>query len=74
MLTDAEQAMLDGASGAATQKAMELLIRYADALGAELHAGVAVLVKGSRSSAMDRIVAALVQREAGRTGENMGAA
>ena len=35
MLTDAEQAMLDGASGAATQKAMELLIRYADALGAE---------------------------------------
>ena len=46
----------------------------ADALEAELHAGVAVLVKGSRSSAMDRIVAALVQREAGRTGENMGAA
>lgn len=46
----------------------------ADALDAELHAGVAVLVKGSRSSAMDRIVAALVQREAGRTGENMGAA
>jgi len=34
-LTDAEQAMLDGNSGAATQKAMELLIRYADALGAE---------------------------------------
>ena len=35
MLSDAEQAMLDGADGAATQKAMELLIRYADALGAE---------------------------------------
>ena len=35
MLSDAEQAMLDGAQGAATQKAMELLIRYADALGAE---------------------------------------
>ncbi len=35
MLTDSEQAMLDGDSGAATQKAMELLIRYADALGAE---------------------------------------
>ncbi|MBO9574112.1 MAG: aconitase X catalytic domain-containing protein [Sphingobium sp.] len=34
-LTDAEQAMLDGAQGAATQKAMELLIRYADALGAD---------------------------------------
>jgi UDP-N-acetylmuramoyl-tripeptide--D-alanyl-D-alanine ligase len=46
----------------------------ADALGAELHAGVAVLVKGSRSSAMDRIVAALLQREAGRGGENIGAA
>ena len=35
MLTDAEEAMLQGESGAATQKAMELLIRYADALGAE---------------------------------------
>jgi UDP-N-acetylmuramoyl-tripeptide--D-alanyl-D-alanine ligase len=46
----------------------------ADALGEELHAGVAVLVKGSRSSAMDRIVAALLQREAGRGGENIGAA
>lgn len=35
MLTDAEQAMLNGDSGPATRKAMELLIRYADALGAE---------------------------------------
>ncbi|HZV19434.1 MAG TPA: aconitase X catalytic domain-containing protein [Sphingobium sp.] len=34
-LTDAERAMLDGDSGAATQKAMELLVRYAEALGAE---------------------------------------
>jgi len=34
-LTDAERAMLDGDAGAATQKAMELLVRYADALGAE---------------------------------------
>ena len=34
-LTGEEQAMLDGAKGAATAKAMELLIRYADALGAE---------------------------------------
>jgi predicted aconitase len=34
-LTADEQAMLDGVSGAATQKAMELLVRYADALGAE---------------------------------------
>src|SRR5262245_56417652 len=34
-LTDAEKAMLDGRKGKATQKAMELLVRYADALGAE---------------------------------------
>ena len=34
-LTDAEQSMLDGRMGKATQKAMELLVRYADALGAE---------------------------------------
>jgi predicted aconitase len=35
VLTDDERAMLDGASGVAKQKAMELLIRYAEALGAE---------------------------------------
>jgi len=34
-LTDRERAMLDGAEGAAVSKAMELLVRYADALGAE---------------------------------------
>jgi predicted aconitase len=34
-LTDSEKAMLDGAAGAAKQKAMALLVRYADALGAE---------------------------------------
>jgi predicted aconitase len=34
-LTDEEQAMRDGAQGAAVAKAMDLLIRYADALGAE---------------------------------------
>jgi predicted aconitase len=34
-LTDSEQLMLDGRMGKATQKAMELLVRYADALGAE---------------------------------------
>ncbi len=34
-LADDEKAMLDGASGVATQKAMELLVRYATALGAE---------------------------------------
>ena len=34
-LTAAEQAMLDGREGRARQKAMELLVRYAQALGAE---------------------------------------
>ncbi len=34
-LTDAEQAMLDGGKGKAHQKAMELLVRYGEALGAE---------------------------------------
>jgi predicted aconitase len=34
-LTEAEQAMLGGESGAAVAKAMDLLVRYADALGAE---------------------------------------
>ena len=34
-LTDQERAMLDGSDGAAVQKAMELLVRYADALGAD---------------------------------------
>src|SRR3984885_3001992 len=35
ILADDERAMLDGAAGVARQKAMELLIRYAQALGAE---------------------------------------
>jgi hypothetical protein len=34
-LTDDERAMLDGALGAGKQKAMELLVRYGEALGAE---------------------------------------
>jgi predicted aconitase len=34
-LTDGEKAMLNGAHGLARQKAMELLVRYAEALGAE---------------------------------------
>jgi predicted aconitase len=34
-LTEAEKAMVDGQQGAAVQKAMDLLIRYAEALGAE---------------------------------------
>jgi predicted aconitase len=34
-LTDSEKAFLDGAHGNAKQKAMELLVRYAEALGAE---------------------------------------
>ena len=34
-LTDSEKAMLDGNEGRAVQKAMELLVRYGEALGAE---------------------------------------
>jgi len=34
-LTDDEKAMLDGSEGPARQKAMEFLVRYAEALGAE---------------------------------------
>jgi predicted aconitase len=34
-LTDSEQAMLDGREGKAKQKAMDLLVRYAEALGAD---------------------------------------
>src|SRR2546430_15928279 len=34
-LTDSEKAFLDGSNGKAQQKAMELLVRYAEALGAE---------------------------------------
>src|SRR4051812_15711552 len=34
-LTDHEQALLDGRDGRAKQKAMELLVRYGEALGAE---------------------------------------
>ena len=34
-LTDDEKALLDGSRGKAQQKAMELLVRYAEALGAE---------------------------------------
>ena len=34
-LTDSEKAFLDGSRGKAQQKAMELLVRYAEALGAE---------------------------------------
>ena len=34
-LTDTEKAMRDGASGAAVARAMDLLIRYGEALGAE---------------------------------------
>ena len=35
ILTDGEKRMLDGRDGKARQKAMELLVRYAEALGAE---------------------------------------
>jgi len=35
ILTDAEKVMLEGGEGSAKQKAMDLLVRYAEALGAE---------------------------------------
>ena len=35
ILTESEKAMLDGGEGLAKQKAMDLLVRYAEALGAE---------------------------------------
>ena len=34
-LTDQEKAMYDGSEGAAVQRAMDLLVRYGEALGAE---------------------------------------
>lgn len=46
----------------------------AQALWGELAAGITVLVKGSRGSAMDKIVAALLQRDAGPDGETTDAA
>ena len=46
----------------------------ADALWAQLGAGTTVLVKGSRGSAMDKIVTALLQRDAGPDGETTDAA
>lgn len=49
-------------------------VALADALHAGLRAGVTVLVKGSRGSAMDKIVAALLARDAASGKENTGAA
>ena len=46
----------------------------AEALWEQLGAGTTVLVKGSRGSAMDRIVTALLQRDAGPDGETTDAA
>ena len=40
-LTDDERAMLDGLQGTGKQAAMELLVRYAEALGAERFAAAA---------------------------------
>ncbi len=64
----AAQAFGEGARQFASHEAL------AEALGAELQAGTTVLVKGSRGSAMDRIVGALLQRDAGSGGETIDAA
>ena len=55
----ASDAFGDGARGFATHA------QLVDALRAELHAGVRLLVKGSRGSAMDRVVKALLAADAG---------
>ena len=51
ILTDAEKAMLEGEGGPAKQKAMDLLVRYAEALGAERFVGTSNVagVPGSSS-------------------------
>ena len=58
----ATQAFGDGARAFDTHEAL------ADALAAGLRPSVRVLVKGSRGSAMDRIVKALLQRDAAENG------
>ncbi|HWS77551.1 MAG TPA: UDP-N-acetylmuramoyl-tripeptide--D-alanyl-D-alanine ligase [Thermomonas sp.] len=58
----ASEAFGEGARAFASHAAL------ADALDAELRGGVRVLVKGSRGSAMDRIVKALLQRDAAENG------
>ena len=58
----ASRAFGDGAREFDTHEAL------ADALAAGLRPGVRVLVKGSRGSAMDRIVKALLQRDATQNG------
>jgi UDP-N-acetylmuramoyl-tripeptide--D-alanyl-D-alanine ligase len=64
----AAQAFGEGARQFASHAAL------ADALAASLHAGVRVLVKGSRGSAMDKIVSALLQRDADPAGGTADAA
>ena len=51
-LTDQEKAMLDGAEGPAKQKAMDLLVRYAEALGAERFVDVTNIAGVPGSSTM----------------------
>ena len=51
-LTDQEKAMLDGAEGPAKQKAMDLLVRYGEALGAESFVDVTNIAGVPGSSTM----------------------
>ena len=51
-LTDQEKAMLDGAEGPAKQKAMDLLVRYGEALGAERFVDVTNIAGVPGSSTM----------------------
>ena len=50
-LTDAEKAMLNGSDGNARQKAMQLLVRNAEALGAAGDAGIVEVRKSATSRA-----------------------
>ena len=63
-LTDDEKAMLDGREGKAQQKAMELLVRYAEALGAERF--VDTNERRGRAGLGERVSAELLQGQGRR--------
>jgi UDP-N-acetylmuramoyl-tripeptide--D-alanyl-D-alanine ligase len=65
------RAAVDAFGGGATHYAEQAPL--IEALRAELHAGVVILVKGSRSSAMDRVVKALQGDANGNGGERHAA-
>lgn len=68
-LTDSERAMLEGRAGKARQKAMELLVRYAEALGADRFVDTKNVagVPGSASPFLQNYYKASVGGAAGET-------